>query len=113
MSKYMGIYMAPLSELEKMGSNSTPEEKKAGMNAWMQWMKDNEDSIEEEGAPLGKAKTVSLDGVKDTKNSICGYTVVEAESHDAAAKLFEGHPHFGIPGGTIEVMECMEIPEME
>jgi hypothetical protein len=33
------------------------------------------------------------------------YSVVEAESHDAAAKTFAGHPHLQIPQSSIEVME--------
>jgi len=40
------------------------------------------------------------------------YTVVRAESHEAAARMFENHPHFTIfPGESIEVMECTPIPE--
>jgi len=36
---------------------------------------------------------------------------VQAESHEAAANLFEGHPHFTIfPGDGIEVMEVLSIP---
>jgi hypothetical protein len=39
------------------------------------------------------------------------YTVVKAESHEAAAKLFVNHPHFMIfPGDGIEIMECLPIP---
>jgi len=39
------------------------------------------------------------------------YTVVRAESHDAAAKLFERHPHFTIfPGDSVEVMPVLPIP---
>jgi hypothetical protein len=39
------------------------------------------------------------------------YTVVQAESHEAAAKLFANHPHFTVfPGDGIEVMECLPIP---
>lgn len=39
--------------------------------------------------------------------------VVEAEPHEAAAKLFENHPHFAIfPGDGAEVMECLPKPEM-
>jgi hypothetical protein len=36
---------------------------------------------------------------------------VRADSHEAAARIFEGHPHFMIfPGDGIEVMECLPIP---
>jgi hypothetical protein len=33
------------------------------------------------------------------------YAIVDAESHEAAAKTFEGHPHLQIPQASIEVME--------
>jgi hypothetical protein len=33
------------------------------------------------------------------------YSFVEADSHEAAAKAFEGHPHLQIPQSSIEVME--------
>jgi hypothetical protein len=40
-----------------------------------------------------------------------GVTVVRAESHEAAAKLFENHPHFThFPGESIEVMPVLPIP---
>jgi ribosomal protein S17 len=39
--------------------------------------------------------------------------VVQAESQEAAARLFEHHPHFSIfPGDGVEIMECLPIPEM-
>ena len=37
--------------------------------------------------------------------------VVRAESHEAAAKLFENHPHFTIfPGEGVEIMPVLPIP---
>jgi hypothetical protein len=39
------------------------------------------------------------------------YMVVRADSHEAAAKLFEGHPHFTIfPGERVEIMPVLPIP---
>jgi hypothetical protein len=44
---------------------------------------------------------------------MAAYTIVQAESHEAAAKLFEGHPHFAIfPGDGVEIMEVLPIPGM-
>jgi hypothetical protein len=40
------------------------------------------------------------------------YTVVQADSQEAAAKLFQNHPHFTMfPGEGVEVMECLPMPE--
>ncbi len=36
------------------------------------------------------------------------YSFAEAESLEAAAAMFKNHPHFGIPGGWIEVMPVNE-----
>lgn len=39
------------------------------------------------------------------------YMVVRADSHEAAAKLFERHPHFTIfPGESVEIMPVLPIP---
>ena len=63
------------------------------------------------GGPLGKTKKVSEHGIDDISNLMSAYTVVRAESHDAAAKMFEGHPHFTIfPGDAVEVMPVLPIP---
>ena len=83
----------------------------AGMQAWMAWGETHKDVIVENGSPLGKTKRVDGGGVFDVRNNLAGYTVVKAESHEAAAKLFENHPHCAIfPGEGVEVMECLPIP---
>ena len=41
------------------------------------------------------------------------YAIVDAESHDAAARAFEGHPHFGIPQASIEVMQLSPLSGTE
>jgi hypothetical protein len=36
---------------------------------------------------------------------------VQAESHDAATKIFgKDHPHLQMPGAWIEIMEIMPLP---
>ena len=111
MKKFVALYFAPASAIEQM-SKSTPEQMKAGMDGWMKWADKNKKAITELGAPLGKTKRVTDRGVSAGKNEITGYSVVQAETHEAAAKLFEGHPHFHLPGASIEVMEMMPIPGM-
>ena len=84
---------------------------KAGMAAWGDWMAKNAAVIAETGGPLGKTKKVSSAGISDIRNNAAGYVVVRADSHEAAAKLFEGHPHFSIfPGDGVEIMEVLPIP---
>ena len=82
-----------------------------GMKAWGDWMMKHRDVIVVQGGPLGKTKRTSHDGVTDISNNLGGFVVVRAESHAAAAHLFENHPHFAIfPGDAVEVMEVLAIP---
>ena len=68
-------------------------------------------AIVEMGGPLGKTKKVSERGIEDITNLMSAYTIVRADSHDAAAKLFEDHPHFtNFPGNSVEVMPVLPIP---
>ena len=113
MRKFMVLYMASGAEFEQMMKNSTPEQQKKGMEAWMKWMGANKASIVEGGAPLGKTKRVDSNGASDTKNEVGGYSVVQAESHDEAAKIFgKDHPHLQMPGAWIEIVEIMAMPAM-
>ncbi len=82
-----------------------------GMAAWQGWVERNQGAIVEMGGPLGKTKRVSGDGIADVSNALAVYMVVRAETHEAAAKLFEGHPHFAIfPGEAVEIMPVLPVP---
>jgi hypothetical protein len=65
-------------------------------------MNANKTSIVEGGAPLGKTKRVDSNGASNTKNEMGGYSVVQAESHDAATKIF-GKDHS--PSATARRMD--------
>lgn len=84
-----------------------------GIEAWKAWMEKNKDAIVYDGGPLGKTKRVSAEGIKDVSNELAVFIVVRAASHEAAAKLFEGHPHYTIfPGEAVEVMPLLPVPGM-
>jgi hypothetical protein len=114
MKKFMALYMAPAAEFENMMRNSTPDQQQKGMQAWMKWMTDHKASIVEGGAPLGKTKRVDPAGVSDARNGVGGYSIVQAETHEAASKLFgKDHPHLQMmPGAWVEVMEVIQLPGM-
>ncbi len=112
MKKYFVLYMAAAKDFQdimsRMGS-MTPEEQKAGMKEWEDWAKTTS-GVADMGAPLGKTKRVTADDISNTRNEIGGYSIIEADSHDAAAKMMQSNPHFKmIPGGWIEVMEIMPM----
>jgi hypothetical protein len=84
---------------------------KSGIAAWKAWAEKHQAAIVGMGGPLGKTKKVSQRGVEDTSNEMGAYMVVRADSHEAAAKLFERHPHFTIfPGESVEIMPVLPIP---
>ncbi len=114
MKKFLAIYIGTTAALEKWRTMDEAKRKKleaSGMEAWRQWMLANKVAIVDQGGPLGKTKRTAAQGVSDTKNSMTGYVVVQAESHEAAARMFENHPHFAIfPGDSVEIMECLPMP---
>ena len=113
MKKFLVLYMANGAEFEKMMKESTPEQQKKGMDAWMKWMSDHKASLVDGGAPLGKTKRVDAKGASDTKNEVGGYSIVQAESAAAATKMFgKDQPHLQMPGAWIEIIEIMEMPGM-
>ena len=61
---------------------------------------------------LGKTKRIDAKGISDTKNEITAYTIVQAESHEAAAELFANHPYFMIfPGQSVDVYRFPKFSE--
>ena len=113
MKKFIILYMAPSTQIEQMMKNATPEQQSKGMDAWMKWMDANKGSLVDGGAPLGNTKRVDAKGTTDTKNEVCGYSIVQADTHDAAGRLFgKDHPHLQVPGAWIEIVEIRQIPGM-
>jgi hypothetical protein len=116
MKKFLAIYTGTEAAVEKSGWNSLSEEERKrrdaeGMEAWMNWGVKHAGAIVDQGSPLGKTKRAGAQGITDIKNSMTGYVIVEAESHEAAARMFQGHPHFTIfPGDSVEIMECLPMP---
>jgi hypothetical protein len=94
-----------LSEADRHGRE------REGMAAWKAWVEKHQDDIVAIGGPLGKTKKVSAQGIDEISNDLGAFTVVRAESHEAAARLFERHPHFTIfPGDSVEIMPVLPIP---
>jgi hypothetical protein len=109
MKKFLVLYKASPAAFEKMTA-STPEQKKAGMDAWMAWSKKAAASIVDMGGPLGKTLRVTPNGASPTTNDLGGYSVLQAESKEALAASLKGHPHFMMPESMIEIVELMPIP---
>jgi hypothetical protein len=118
MKKFLAVFIGSQSSEKFTAWNALPPaqreaQHKAGASAWHAWVAKHQTAIRDGGGPLGKTKTVNAQGITDTRNLLTGYTVLEAESHEAAARLFENHPHFSMmPGECVEIMEILAIPGM-
>lgn len=109
MKKFLVLYRAPVSAIQQM-TQATPEQAKAGMDAWMGWTEKVGAAIVDMGAPLGNPAYVGP--AQLGSRHVGGYGIVQAESMDAAKRLFDDHPHLRMSGASIEVMECLSMPGM-
>jgi hypothetical protein len=113
---FLAVFLGSKTSPQMTAWNALPEaERRAkeqrGMAAWHAWVEKHQGAIAQMGGPLGKTKKVDKGGVADITNVMGAFTVVRAESHEAAAKMFEDHPHFMIfPGESIEIMPVLPIP---
>ena len=103
-SPQMQAWMA-LSEAERHARE------REGIAGWKAWAEKHQAVISTTGGPLGRTKRVTADGIEDVSNEMGAFAVVRADSHEAATRLFENHPHFTIfPGEAVEIMPILPIP---
>ena len=113
---YLAVFLGSKTSPRRVAWDALSEadrraKEQEGMAAWHAWVDKHHAAIVTMGGPLGKTKRVNQRGIEDASNEMGAFTVVRADSHEAAAKLFENHPHFSIfPGDGIEIMPVMPIP---
>ena len=103
--------MAPASAMGEWMKTPEAERKEAEVKMrteWDAWVAGHADTILNTIA-LGKTKRVTASGVLDVKNDMMMSSYVQGESAEAMAEIFKDHPHFGIPGATIEIMEARSL----
>jgi hypothetical protein len=105
MAKFMVLYRSTDSAREML-ANSTPEQMKEGMDAWMTWAGKAGDAVVDLGAPLAPT------GAGGGGEGISGFSIMQADSATALAGVLDGHPHLFVPGNTIEVLEFLPMPGM-
>ena len=103
MSKYVYLYTGG-------GMAETPEAQEQVMQAWTAWFGELGAAIVEPGNPFGGSASVAADGSVGSGSStgIGGYTVITADSLDAATALAKGCPQL-TAGGTVEIFEALEM----
>lgn len=109
---FLGSQAGPRREAwNAMTENERRLKQQQGIKAWGAWMQKYQEAVVSNGGPLGRTKRVSQTGVTDVSNELTAFVVVRASSHQAAAKMFEDHPHFTIfPGEAVEVMPLLPVP---
>lgn len=106
MPRYMFIYHGG----KDMAGPPPPEEQEAAMKAWMDWMGGIGAAMVDPGEPLGRSMAVGADGVRDgVENAAYGWSVVEADSIEAACEMARGNPMIA-GGGHVEVAQIMPMP---
>jgi hypothetical protein len=111
MGKFMLLYTAPVSAEQQM-ANASPAEMEAGMKPWMEWFGKLGPALVDGGAPLGHGTSVSPQGSSPSSLHVGGYSIIEAADLSAAKSMVDSHPHFMMPGATVEILEVMPMPGM-
>ena len=96
---------------EALSETERRAREQAGIAARHAWVERHREAIVTLGGPLGRTKRIAPEGTRDISNELSAFIVVRAASHEAAARLFEQHPHFAnFPGDAVEVMAVLAIP---
>jgi hypothetical protein len=95
-----------------LGGNppATPEDGKNHFAKYKQWLASMGDAAVSPANPLKNTRTVNPDGSVSDKGttSMSGFTVIEAESMDAALDIAKACPFLDI-GGSLEVSELIQM----
>jgi hypothetical protein len=86
------------------GMAQTEEEQAAAMAAWGAWFGQLGSAVVDGGNPFGASTTVGSGG----SVGLTGYSVIQADSLEAAAKLTSGCPILA-SGGAVDVYETIEV----
>lgn len=106
MKKFLVLYRSTVPLMDQMAS-TTPEQRKASMDKWTAWGTSLGASLVEWGSPLGASAV--LRG-SEGPGFVGGYSIVQADSLEAAKGLFDTHPHFSSAGDSIELLEMLPMP---
>lgn len=87
---------------------STPEEGEKVMAAWTAWFGTIGAGVVDGGNPTGPTKTVSPGGATADTDGPTGYSIIRAESFDAAIAIAKGCPVLQA-GGNVLVSEIQPI----
>lgn len=111
MKNFTVLYSAPVATIDEWMKKPEAERKEEEMGMkkeWDAWLAGHKDAVLNT-ISLGRNWRVTKEGAAEMRNDLMLSSYVQAESAEAAAELFKGHPHFGIPGATIDIMEARQM----
>ncbi|MGI9516074.1 MAG: YciI family protein [Pirellulaceae bacterium] len=113
MAKFMFVYRNGKNEQEP-----SPEEMQQAMKVWMDWIDngtqagwllDGGDALKPDGKLVNPDNTVTDGPFAESKELVSGYSMVQADSYDAAVELAKGSPMISVHRGYVEVRELAEV----
>ena len=114
MPRFLAVYTMQPEDLARFRAMPKAEQDAVdaqGLPLWQAWEEKHAASLPDRGGMVGKTLRVSQDGIAPASNPFCGYIVVEAETIEASASLFENHPHFAVfPGDGVDIMPFVTEP---
>ena len=92
------------------GMAATPEAQAAAMAQWMKWFEGMGEAVVDGGNPVSKVRMVAGNGVTDGGGAaeISGYSVLKADSLEAAVTMAQGCPILA-EGGMVQVCETFNV----
>ena len=89
---------------------ATKEEGMAHMQKYKEWLGSMSEACISPANPLAKTHTISPGGTvaEGGSSTMSGYTIIEADSIEAAVEIASGCPFLDI-NGTLEVSELMQM----
>ncbi|HEX9043872.1 MAG TPA: hypothetical protein VF802_02500 [Candidatus Limnocylindrales bacterium] len=102
MSKYLLAYRGG-------GMPESAEDQARVMAAWGEWFGRLGGAVADPGNPTSGSRTIASDGrVSNGTPSITGYSIISADSLDAAVSLAKDCPVLS-SGASIEVLETVDV----
>ena len=90
------------------GMPETPEEGARVMQAWNEWFAKLGDAVVDGGNPASVTRRIGADGsVSDDAAGPSGYSILKADSLDAAVELAKGCPVLA-GGASVQVVETFD-----
>jgi hypothetical protein len=113
MAKFLFVYRRGIDAVNRM----TPEEMQQHMQKWQTWIReglqkgwiiDRGDALTKEGCVVNANKVVMDGPFVEAKEIVGGFSIVQANTIEAAAELAKGCPAL-LTGGSVEIRPLAEF----